>query len=135
MVPMKTLFVLMITSGITMACLDEASQPSQDAMAEGKKVYDKTCLTCHQKNGAGVPNLNASLIKSPVVNGEKNRLINVVLLGSEKAGVHDEEYSNPMPAQAYMTNQEIANVLTYVRNSFGNKGIAVTAAEVKKLRK
>ena len=52
----------------------------------------------------------------------------------ETIEINDEEYHNPMPAQAYLTDQQIADILTYVRNSFGNKASAVTAGEVKAVR-
>jgi mono/diheme cytochrome c family protein len=53
---------------------------------------------------------------------------------NESITIEDEEYVNPMPAQAVLSDQQIADVLTYVRNSFGNKASVVTAAEVKALR-
>lgn len=115
--------------------MSQPDVPTAAAMAAGKKVYEANCLTCHQKDGDGVPRLNATLVKSKVVMGDKKKLIRVVLLGSEKAGVHNEEYSNPMPAQPQLSNEEIAHVLTYVRNSFGNKAPAISAADVNQIRK
>jgi mono/diheme cytochrome c family protein len=92
-------------------------------------------MVCHQNDGAGVPGLNPPLIKTDWVTGQKNRLINVILKGLEDPiEVNGEEYSNPMPSLTHLTDQEIADVLTYIRNSFGNKASAVTPAEVKALR-
>jgi mono/diheme cytochrome c family protein len=115
--------------------MNQPDVPTPAAMVAGKKVYETNCLTCHQKDGDGVPRLNASLVKSKVVLGDKKKLIRVVLLGSEKAGVHNEEYSNPMPAQPQLSNEELAHVLTYVRNSFGNKASAISVTDVKHIRK
>jgi mono/diheme cytochrome c family protein len=101
----------------------------------GKKVYIKYCMVCHQADGAGVPGLNPPLGKTDWVNGDKKRLINVVLKGLEdEIEVNGEVYANPMPAQPQLTDQEVADVLTYIRKSFGNKASAVTPAEVKAVR-
>ncbi|TZF82577.1 cytochrome c [Pedobacter sp. BS3] len=106
----------------------------QTAMIHGKALYLQYCVTCHQADGGGVPNLNPPLIKTPYVLGDKKRLIKILLQGlNEDIEIDGEIYSNAMPAFS-MKDQEIADVLTYVRNSFGNKGPAVTAAEVKSVR-
>ncbi|MBL7700248.1 MAG: cytochrome c [Chitinophagaceae bacterium] len=115
------------------------NNPAQDALKlsieRGKKVYDNTCLACHQVNGSGVPGMNPPLKKTKWVLGDKKVLINIVLKGlDQEIEVNDETYSNVMPAFAHLSDQEIADVLTYVRNSFGNKASQVTEAEVKKLR-
>lgn len=111
-------------------------QPDMKAsMQRGKKVYDTYCLTCHQVDGAGVPRMNPPLIKTTYVLGDKKRLINVILKGlNEEVEINGEYYDNPMPPQPQLTDQQVADVLTYVRNSFGNKGSAVTLAEVKIIR-
>jgi mono/diheme cytochrome c family protein len=87
-------------------------------------------------DGSGVPGLNPPLQKTDWVTGDKKRLINVLLKGLNDAiTVNGEEYANPMPAQASLSDQQIADVLTYIRNSFGNKATAITPAEVKALRR
>ena len=98
-------------------------------------LYKQYCLTCHQADGSGVPKLNPPLIKTSWVGGEKTKLIKWVLLGSvEKVEIDGENYANNMPAQNYLTDQQIADVLTYVRGSFGNKASAITPTEVKTVR-
>lgn len=102
------------------------------AMARGKKVYTSTCLPCHQADGGGVPRLNPPLAKSDYVTGDISYLINIVLKGlNDEIEVNGEYYGNPMPAQAQLSDQEVADVLTYIRNSFGNKASAITVAQVK----
>jgi mono/diheme cytochrome c family protein len=113
--------------------------PLQDGLKEsverGKKVYDNTCLACHQVNGSGVPGMNPPLKKTKWVLGDKKTLINIVLKGmDEEIVVNDETYSNVMPAFTSLSDKEVADVLTYVRNSFGNKASQVTEADVKKVR-
>jgi len=105
------------------------------SIAAGQKVYMLNCLTCHQMDGGGVQNMNPPLIKTTYVLGDKGRIIKIVLNGfSEKVPIDGDTFNNVMPPQSTLTDEEIANVLTYVRNSFGNKASAVTVAEVKKIR-
>jgi mono/diheme cytochrome c family protein len=108
---------------------------TKPSLAAGRQLYSKICITCHQKDGGGVPRLNPPLIKTSYVTGDKARLIKIVLKGlTTPLTIEDEEYTNPMPAQPQLTDQQIADVLTYVRNSFGNKASAITPAEVKAVR-
>jgi mono/diheme cytochrome c family protein len=105
------------------------------SIERGKKVYENTCLACHQVNGSGVPGMNPPLKKTKWVLGDKKTVINIVLKGLDKEiEVNDETYSNTMPSFAMLSDKEIADVLTYVRNSFGNKASQVMEADVKKLR-
>lgn len=102
------------------------------AIARGKKVYASTCLPCHQADGGGVPRLNPPLTKSDYVTGDSSYLISILLKGlNDEIEVNGEYYGNPMPAQAQLSDQEIADVLTYIRNSFGNKASAITVTQVK----
>lgn len=104
-------------------------------MSNGKKVYDLYCQACHQADGNGVPRLNPPLSGTVYVNGSKTRLIDIVLKGlSDPIEINGEEYNNPMAAHDFLTDQQIADVLTYVRNSFGNKSGPITVQEVKKQR-
>lgn len=139
----RRIIAVVLALPLTMALLSHTpdSKPAaaagpRDQMAEGKKVYMKYCVSCHQADGGGVPNLNPPLIKTVYVLGPKPRLIKIVLNGSnENLEIDGETYSNPMPQLDILKDQEIADVLTYVRNSFGNKAPAIQAAEVKALRK
>lgn len=86
-------------------------------------------------DGGGVPNMNPPLIKTSYVLGDKKRIIKVVLNGfAQNVDIDGESYSNNMPPQNFLKDQEIADVLTYIRNSFGNKAVTVKVAEVKAVR-
>jgi mono/diheme cytochrome c family protein len=112
-----------------------SSNTAASSIAAGKKVFVQYCLSCHQADGAGVQRLNPPLIKTPYVLGDKTKLINIVLKGfSEDVEINGEYYSNTMPAHDFLKDQEIADVLTYVRNSFGNKASAIKLAEVTSAR-
>lgn len=107
----------------------------QASIARGQAVYTKYCLTCHQADGGGVPNINPPLIQTTYVLGDKKRLTQIVLHGfSERVEIDGDLYSNNMPPHPFLTDQQIADVLTFVRNSFGNKASAVKPSEVKQAR-
>jgi mono/diheme cytochrome c family protein len=114
-----------------------AQQPASKASIErGKTVYTTYCLACHQADGSGVPRMNPPLNKTQYVTGDKKKLINILLKGlDEEIEIAGEYYSNPMPSHAHLTDQEIADVLTYVRNSFGNKSSGIAKNEVTAERK
>lgn len=104
-------------------------------VASGKNVYTQYCISCHQADGGGVPNMNPPLIKTSYVLGDKARIIKIVLNGfSEQVEINDSYYNNTMPSFDYLKDEQIADVLTFVRNSFTNKASAVKVAEVTKLR-
>jgi mono/diheme cytochrome c family protein len=112
-----------------------AAGGSAAAMARGKVVYTSICLACHMATGTGVPHMNPPLIKTSYVLGDKTALIKIVLNGfKEDVEIEGDTYSNNMTPHADLKDQQIADVLTYVRKSFGNKASAITAAEVKKVR-
>jgi len=107
----------------------------KSSITRGNTVYTLYCLTCHQVDGSGVPNLNPPLIQTKWTLGPKTVLIEQVLKGSSgKVEIDGETFHNTMPPLATLTDQQIADVLTYVRNSFGNKASMVTPAEVKAVR-
>ena len=108
---------------------------STASFVRGKVLYKSHCMSCHQFDGGGVDNLNPPLIQTSYVLGSKARLINIVLKGfKERVDIEENTYSNNMPPLNYLTDQQIADVLTYVRNDFGNKAPLISASDVKHLR-
>lgn len=109
-------------------------QQKSNPMIRGKAVYTQYCMPCHQVDGSGVPNMNPPLINTSYVLGSKATLVQILVKGLNKGvEIDGDYYSNPMPAQA-LSDQQVSDVLTFVRNSFGNKATAVTVAEVKALK-
>ncbi len=101
----------------------------------GKKVYDSVCLACHMRNGTGVPGMHPPIAKSDFVNGDPDALIKIILGGLKgKMEIQGEVYDNVMPPQAHLSDQQIADVLTFVRGSFGNNSGPVTPDQVAKAR-
>src|ERR1700759_3592801 len=109
--------------------------PFRVSMDSGKVVYSSQCLSCHQANGLGTPGINPPL-NGKGVRGDKAKLISIIINGQD---THDEvngiKYQHPMPANSIIQDQEIADVLTYIRNSFGNKASSVKVTDVKSARK
>ena len=105
------------------------------AMARGKAVYTQVCLPCHMADGGGVQNMNPPLINTTYVLGNKTALIKIVLHGfNADVEINGQTYSNTMSAHDDLTDRQIADVLTYVRHSFGNKASVVKTAEVSAAR-
>ena len=101
----------------------------------GKKVYDSVCLACHMADGSGVPGMHPPITESDFVNGDPSKLIGIILNGVKgKLEVKGEVYNGIMPPQANLSNQQIADVLTYVRSNFGNNSGPVTPDQVKTVR-
>jgi mono/diheme cytochrome c family protein len=79
--------------------------------------------------------MNPPVVQTSWVLGSKTVLIQQILKGSNgKVEIEGDKFHNTMPPQPHLTDQQIADVLTYVRNSFGNKASIVTPAEVKVVR-
>jgi mono/diheme cytochrome c family protein len=103
-------------------------------ITRGKQVYLEQCLACHQVDGLGVQGMNPPLVKTKQVLGDKAALIKIVLNGMQGVDIGGDDYHGVMAPHPDLADQQIADVLTYVRNSFGNKASAVTTAQVKAVR-
>jgi nitrite reductase (NO-forming) len=103
---------------------------------KGKQVYMGLCFACHQPDGKGLPNVFPPLAGSDFLQADHERAIRIVLKGlSGPVVVNGKAINSAMPPQeAVLTDAQIADVLTYVLNSFGNQGDAVTADHVKAIR-
>jgi glucose/arabinose dehydrogenase/mono/diheme cytochrome c family protein len=107
----------------------------KDIVVGGQKIYQVYCGSCHQKDGNGASGRFPPLAGTPWVTGDKTKLIGIVLNGLKgRIEVKGEPYDNEMPQHSFLSNEDIANVLTYIRQNFGNKASAVTADEVSQER-
>ena len=102
----------------------------------GKKVFDATCITCHQANGLGVPGQYPPLVGSEWAQGSEERAIRIVLHGlNGPITVEGKEFNNVMaPLGAALKDEQIANALSYVRASWGNTAPEVQPETVAKVR-
>jgi nitrite reductase (NO-forming) len=107
----------------------------EDQVKAGAALFNGTCSVCHQANGEGMPDVFPPLAGSDYLMADKDRSIAVVVNGlTGPVTVNGKQYNSVMPPMSQLTDDEIANILTYTRNSWGNKGPAVTKEEVAKVR-
>lgn len=132
---MKKITLTLTGFALIVLALAQTGANMKASIDRGKKVYDTYCLSCHMEDGNGVPRMNPPLAKTTWVTGDKKKLIAVILNGmDEEVQINGQAYSNTMAPNDFLKDDEIADVLTYVRNSFGNKASAVTVADVKAAR-
>ncbi|MCX7547181.1 copper-containing nitrite reductase [Xanthomarina sp. F1114] len=113
---------------------DVPAKSMEEQMKFGKQVYMQTCFACHQGEGQGIPNAFPPLAKSDYLNADVNRAISAVVNGlSGEITVNGETYNSVMTRQM-ISSEEVANVLTYVYNSWGNNGTVVSKEMVEKVK-
>ena len=103
-------------------------------MEKGKRVYTQTCFACHQMNGEGMASVFPPLAKSDFLMADKDRSIRAITKGlAGPIKVNGKDYNGVMPPVT-LNDEQISQVLTYVRNEWGNTGEIVTVDEVRKVR-
>lgn len=133
----KILTMSVLTPGIFLLSSFMPYQSLKESIKRGKEVYVLNCQNCHMEDGKGTPDINPPVAKADYIKKPAKTLINIILKGqSGEVIVNSKKYNTIMPAQEYLTDVQIADVLNYVRNSWGNKVRGtVTPAMVKALRK
>ena len=97
----------------------------------GEYTYSMYCGACHQSDGNGDGARFPPLAKTDWVTGDKNRLIDIVLNGLEgDIEVRGDPYNNIMPQHSFLSDDELANVLTFIRTNFGNRASEIQPGEV-----
>lgn len=110
-----------------------------DPMVLGKKVFAQNCMVCHQETGEGLPGVFPPLVDSEWVLAKPphgdNHVVAVVLFGLQgPVSVKGTSYMGVMPPWHQLSNEEIASVITYIRNDWGNKGEPITPKDVQQIR-
>ena len=119
---------------------DYLSESEKNQFKAGHELYHREghCATCHQKDGKGLDPAWPPLYDSIFVHGDPERLIKLTLHGlMGPFELHGKQYDGQVPMTPFggmLTDQEVADVLTYVRNNYGNKASAITPEQVKKVR-
>jgi nitrite reductase (NO-forming)/hydroxylamine reductase len=123
-----------LSYGLAFASAEETvnERPPKSALEAGQAAYLANCAACHQPDGKGLAGAFPPLADSDYIRSvQKERLIDVVLHGmSGKVTVNGIDYDGVMPALNHLSDAEIANVLSYVTQSWGNRGPTIAAAEV-----
>jgi mono/diheme cytochrome c family protein len=108
---------------------------SKEVKVDGKLVYKKHCMECHQENGEGVPEIYPTLKNAEWVGADKNHLIEIIINGMTKQiVVNNIVYEDEMPKADYLTNKEIAAVLTYIRTNFAGINDPISEVDVARTR-
>jgi mono/diheme cytochrome c family protein len=129
---LRLLTLLFVSLLLLPACGDDSERTPEE---RGQRIYRAYCLSCHQADGSGIASMYPPLQQTDWVEGDEGRLIRLVLNGlAGPIVVKGEEYNNIMPAHGTLSDDQIADVLTYVRQNFGNDASAITADEVHAVR-
>lgn len=108
----------------------------EQQVAAGGTLYNGTCSVCHQDTGAGIPNVFPPLAKSDFLAADRKRLIGIPLNGlTGQVTVNGHAFNSIMPPMSQLNDDEVANILTFVLNSWGNPGGRVSAADVTEIRR
>src|ERR1039458_6929777 len=100
-----------------------------ERMELGRRLFGTICAACHQPAGYGVPSRFPPLARSDFLNADKRRAVKAVINGlQDELMVNGQKYNNSMP-KAPLSDQDVANVLTFVYSSFGNSGQEGTCKE------
>ncbi|HWO88498.1 MAG TPA: copper-containing nitrite reductase [Gemmatimonadales bacterium] len=116
----------------------EVRTPQARSTAEqiefGRRVFDQNCAACHQADGRGIPGAFPPLARSDYLNANPQRAIGIVLNGlSGRITVNGSDYNSVMPALT-LSDDEVANVLTYVLSQWGNNGTVISRDQVRRVR-
>ena len=134
----RTMLLLAVVAGCAMTALRSGERPAA-AASNGAALYDEKCAMCHEVSGKGTPPAFPPLAGNPhVMATDPKPLVVEVLEGmpEEDITVGGTHYGGGMPAWGnWLSDDEVASIVTYIRNAWGNSGSAVTAAQVARLRK
>ena len=114
------------------------SEAAKQQIERGAAVYQSVCGLCHQPTGYGVPNVAPPLVESSWVTGEPERLIRIALHGLYgELEVNGQKWNLAMPGQGMnplLDDAKLADVLSYIRNAWGNEAAPITAAQIAAVR-
>jgi glucose/arabinose dehydrogenase/mono/diheme cytochrome c family protein len=114
---------------------EEKDLLGRDVVEAGAMLYDKYCVACHQRDGKGDGARFPSLVSTGWVSGNRTRLISLLLNGLQgEIDVEGRKFNGVMPAHAFLTDEQIAQLSTFLRQNFGNHANAVEATEVAAVR-
>jgi len=109
--------------------------PDAESMKRGQAVYSRTCIACHQPTGMGIPPVFPPLAGSEWVAKDASIAVRNIINGMQgPITVKGVPYNSMMPAVTTLSEKEIADVVTFVSNSWGNTGPTVTEDEVKAIK-
>ncbi len=130
--------LLFATCFLPLAAGAEEAKPDAAALARGKTIYVKTCVACHQPDGKGLPGVFPQLAGSDWLEADVTLLSKLVLRGLQgPITINGAPFVGPMPMAPLadtLKDEEIADVLNYVRSTYGKGGPLATPDVVKAAR-
>lgn len=131
---MKNLLVAALFLSLSLSLISFQKKPAFDlkaSIARGREIYNAQCMTCHMEAGDGIDGVYPPLAKSDYLMADKKRSITQVSKGiSGPLKVNGKSYDAEMTGFD-LSDQDLSDVLNFIRNSWGNKGEAVRPEEVK----
>jgi cbb3-type cytochrome c oxidase subunit III len=121
--------VVIFSMFLVWGILSLVAQGADKEAQEGKRLFENTCADCHRSNGQGLPDKFPALDKNAFVVGEATKVIDTVLNGRKGK-------SGRMPSwKESFNDQQVAAIITYIRQAWSNKGTPITAEMVNQRRK
>jgi mono/diheme cytochrome c family protein len=128
---MKSLTLIAAAGALALAAVAFADEPPP-----GQKLYARHCLSCHQADGYGVPNMQPAITGGAWVKGDARALASFVMSGGfDSASRKESENGNVMPPFRQLSDDDLAGILSYIRAKFGPDAPPVSAADVAEARK
>jgi nitrite reductase (NO-forming)/hydroxylamine reductase len=130
------MFVLMASTAVQAQQVHKAevagaAAPSAERIKAGEAVYNLACVACHQPTGQGLPGAFPPLAGSDYLLSNPERAVGIVVRGLQgEVVVNNQKFNSVMPAMTQLSDQQIADVVTFVLNSWGNKGGSIPVERV-----
>mgnify|MGYP000208989358 CR=1 FL=1 len=106
---------------VIISCQNQETIDLQNYMSNGKDIYNAKCQNCHGENGEGLGQLAPPLTDSVFLKTNKENLACIIKNGTnEKITIHGKDYQEKMPGFPELADIDVAQVMVYVTNSFGN---------------
>lgn len=129
------IFLFCLFFSVAAFCQKKPAFDLVKSMEAGRELYIMNCQSCHMENGDGMEGIYPPLSKSDFLMADKTRSIKTILNGaSGPMTVNGVLYEGEMPGYP-LSDQEVSNLINFIRNSFGNKGGATSPEEVAAARK
>ena len=128
----KILMIAIIAAGGWFYQMYAGGDDLSDSIQRGQDVYMTNCMSCHMINGEGVAGVYPPLAGEDSLLADVSLNIDIILKGQKgEVMVNGQQYNTDMPSQEYLTDEQIADVLNYVRNTWGNKAEMIVPEQVK----
>lgn len=133
---MNKIVITVLGLALVLGASSFMQDPKKASITRGQEVYVNYCQSCHMEKGEGVDGSFPPLAKADYLMKDPKRAINIILKGqNEEIRVNGKVYNMMMAEQSYLTDEQVADVVNYISNSWGNSyKTLITPAMVKASR-